>query len=225
MSLDARRRANGRRCADVRLVVVVHHGRLPRLVGVIHRRARVKEEYRRRVSPVADAVVDSVVEVPAGFLEVLAARETHQRAVRDGEPAQQRARGDVYCRPPADARDGGRPKLGGKVRMERRSFRGPAPRSWHRRERARRGGAKRRRSARERREGAAHDDRTAASSCVQQRGDCNKLQRRPKMSKLGGLRVVSSRIVNPQTRGNEQLILKSTSRVLGHITCKKNLPC
>jgi hypothetical protein len=65
ISLDARRRANGRRCADVRLVVVVHHGRLPRLVGVIHRRARVKEEYRRRVSPVADAVVDSVVEVPA----------------------------------------------------------------------------------------------------------------------------------------------------------------
>ena len=62
ISLAARRRANGRRCADVRLVVVVHHGRLPRLVGVIHRRARVKEEYRRRVSPVADAVVDSVVE-------------------------------------------------------------------------------------------------------------------------------------------------------------------
>ena len=109
--------------------MVVHHGRLPRLVGVIHRRARVKEEYRRRVSPMADAVVDSVVEVPAGFLEVLAARETHQRAVRDGEPAQQRAPGDVYCRPPADARDGGRPELGGKVRMERRSFRGPAPRS------------------------------------------------------------------------------------------------
>ena len=65
ISLDARRRANGRRCADVRLVVVVHHGRLPRLVGVIHRRARVKEEYRRRVSPVADAVVDSVVEPAA----------------------------------------------------------------------------------------------------------------------------------------------------------------
>ena len=129
ISLDARRRANGRRCADVRLVVVVHHGRLPRLVGVIHRRARVKEEYRRRVSPVADAVVDSVVEVPAGFLEVLAARETHQRAVRDGEPAQQRALGDVHSRPPADARDRGRPELGGKVRMERRSFRGPAPRS------------------------------------------------------------------------------------------------
>ena len=166
MSLDARRRANGRRCADVRLVVVVHHGRLPRLVGVIHRRARVKEEYRRRVSPVADAVVDSVVEVPAGFLEVLAARETHQRAVRDGEPAQQRALGDVHSRPPADARDRGRPELGGKVRMERRSFRGPAPRSRHRRERARRGGAKGRRSARERREGAAHDKRTAASSCA-----------------------------------------------------------
>ena len=129
ISLDARRRANGRRCADVRLVVVVHHGRLPRLVGVIHRRAWVKEEYRRRVSPVADAVVDSVVEVPAGRLEVLAALETHQRTVEDGEPAQQRAPGDVYCRPPADARDGGRPELGGKVRMERRSFRGPAPRS------------------------------------------------------------------------------------------------
>ena len=178
ISLDARRRANGRRCADVRLVVVVHHGRLPRLVGVIHRRAWVKEEYRRRVSPVADAVVDSVVEVPAGFLEVLAARETHQRAVRDGEPAQQRAPGDVYCRPPADARDGGRPELGGKVRMERRSFRGPAPRS------------------------------------RQIPGEETKLQcyfsvTSPKMSKLGGLRVVSSRIVNPQTRGNEQLILKT----------------
>ena len=90
---------------------------------MIHRRARVKEEYRRRVSPVADAVVDSVVEVPAGRLEVLAALETHQRTVEDGEPAQQRALGDVHSRPPADARDRGRPEFGGKVRMERRSFR------------------------------------------------------------------------------------------------------
>ena len=165
ISLDARRRANGRRCADVRLVVVVHHGRLPRLVGVIHRRARVKEEYRRRVSPVADAVVDSVVEgsQPASsrssrlekHTNVPSATESRRSSVPLGMStvAHQPTPAMGECRNSGESPDG--------------------------------------------------------TSVLPQRGrGPNFSVTSPKMSKLGGLSVVSSRIVNPQ-RGNEPRVKKT----------------
>ena len=131
ISLDARRRANGRRCADVRLVVVVHHGRLPRLVGVIHRRAWVKEEYRRRVSPVADAVVDSVVEgsQPASSRSSRLEKHTNVPSATESRRSSVPLGMSTVAHQPTPAMGEGRNSVGKSVRMERRSFRGPAPRS------------------------------------------------------------------------------------------------
>ena len=165
ISLDARRRANGRRCADVRLVVVVHHGRLPRLVGVIHRRAWVKEEYRRRVSPVADAVVDSVVE--------------------GSQPASSRSsRLEKHTNVPSatESRRSSVPLGMSTVAHQPTPAMGECRNSW---------------------------ESPDGTSVLPQRGrGPNFSVTSPKMSKLGGLSVVSSRIVNPQ-RGNEPRVKKT----------------
>merc|ERR1719162_8043 len=87
----------------VRLVVDVPHRGLARTIRVVHRRARVEEVDRRRVLPVADAVVDRVVYVPAGALEVAQRVKFDERALRHRHAAQAHALRNIDASPPAVA--------------------------------------------------------------------------------------------------------------------------
>ena len=133
----------------------------PTVLSAIHRREKFSREkvadagfaiFADSVSPVADAVVDSVAASPAHDSRAGDRRPWRRILSRTRAGAPTALGMSTLAHQP---RRSGRPEVGGKVRI------GPsARRSRHRPENVR-AAARRTRSARSRRPGAAHDKRTA----------------------------------------------------------------